>query len=389
MEKGKTMKTTHLCLIVGLSTGLGGCGASTYRTLPSERDIPALRELLEDEEARPVTTMRFETQVGDEPPAKIAIHETGRESPDRIVVLLHGCSSSHQTWRFLAGDLGADHRLVLVDLLGCGMSDCPDPASLGPHGYSPDAMAHRVSQALDAYLETREQQSKITLVGHSLGGAIALRMMGSRELRARYERVASRVDRMVLLSPLDVEFINPPVVLRELANVTPMEIAIGDTTGILRQRVASGIHDSVYDPRQRALREDVDWLCAALTRTNTLLAFQAILRQAVPMNDDRPDWSAIRSIVADYANVDVPCLIVWGRYDETLPESMGFKLTAQIPTAELHVVENCKHSVQLERPILAAKLVREFPWRGTDHVRVPGRVWPGTDTVDTLASIAP
>jgi pimeloyl-ACP methyl ester carboxylesterase len=221
-------------------------------------------------------------------------------------------------------------------------------------------MAHRVSQALDAYLETREQQSKITLVGHSLGGAIALRMMGSRELRARYERVASRVDRMVLLSPLDVEFINPPVVLRELANVTPMEIAIGDTTGILRQRVASGIHDSVYDPRQRALREDVDWLCAALTRTNTLLA-----------------------------NVDVPCLIVWGRYDETLPESMGFKLTAQIPTAELHVVENCKHSVQLERPILAAKLVREFPWRGTDHVRVPGRVWPGTDTVDTLASIAP
>jgi pimeloyl-ACP methyl ester carboxylesterase len=250
-------------------------------------------------------------------------------------------------------------------------------------------MAHRVSQALDAYLETREQQSKITLVGHSLGGAIALRMMGSRELRARYERVASRVDRMVLLSPLDVEFINPPVVLRELANVTPMEIAIGDTTGILRQRVASGIHDSVYDPRQRALREDVDWLCAALTRTNTLLAFQAILRQAVPMNDDRPDWPAIRSIVADYANVDVPCLIVWGRYDETLPESMGFKLTAQIPTAELHVVENCKHSVQLERPRLAAKLVREFPWRGLDHVRAPSRVWPGTDTVDALASIAP
>jgi pimeloyl-ACP methyl ester carboxylesterase len=269
------------------------------------------------------------------------------------------------------------------------MSDCPDPANLGPHGYAPDAMAHRVLQALDAYLDTRTQQPKITLVGHSLGGLIALRMMGSHELRARYDRVARRVDRMVLLSPVDAEFVNPPATLRAMATVSPMEIAIGDATGILRRRVASGIHDSVFDPRQRALREDVDWLCAALTRTDTLLALQAILRQAVPMNGDRPDWPAIRSIVADYANVDVPCIIVWGRYDETLPESMGFKLTAQIPTAELHVVEDCKHSVHLERPRLAAKLVREFPWQGLDHVRAPSRVWPGTDTVGALASTAP
>jgi hypothetical protein len=34
------MKTTQLCLILGIWFVLGGCGGSAYRTLPSERDIP-------------------------------------------------------------------------------------------------------------------------------------------------------------------------------------------------------------------------------------------------------------------------------------------------------------------------------------------------------------
>ena len=97
-----------------------------------------------------------------------------------------------------------------------------------------------------------------------------------------------------------------------------------------------------------------------LTQRDTRLALQAVFTQTVPMRDGRPDWPAIHSVVADYANVDVPCLIVWGARDETLPVAMGFKLAAQLPNAQLHVVPDCMHSVHLEDPVLCANLIRDF-----------------------------
>ncbi len=78
------------------------------------------------------------------------------------------------------------------------------------------------------------------------------------------------------------------------------------------------------------------------------------------MDGDDLDWAAVQRIVDDYANVDVPCLILWGAYDDTLPVSMGFKLEDQIPTAELYIVEDCMHSIQLEYPVLVAEAIRSF-----------------------------
>ena len=60
-------------------------------------------------------------------------------------------------------------------------------------------------------------------------------------------------------------------------------------------------------------------------------------------------------------------------------------LTAQIPTAEFHVVEDCKHSVKPKRPFLAATLVRHFSWTGHTQGYTPSRVWPAERTIDRLA----
>ncbi len=335
---------------------LGGC-TSTYSTLVSENDVDELLELREAAATSPRWSTRIPTYIGEEP-LYIAIEETGHLSKDRVVVLVHGCSSDRETWRHVVGALGNDHDLILVDLLGCGMSDCPLPASVGPRGYSPDAMAERILQALDAYLLDRPE-ARITLVGHSVGGTITLRMTACPTLRARHAAFLERVDRMVLLAPMDVEFPNPPPVIVDLAKVTGMEIAIGDITGILREKVSQAILASVINPN-RALREDVDRFCDALRQPRTRLPLQAILMQARPMDGDDLDWPAVQRIVGDYANVEVPCLILWGEYDDTLPVSMGFKLEKQIPTAELYIVEDCMHSIQLERPVLVADVIRRF-----------------------------
>ena len=105
----------------------------------------------------------------------------------------------------------------------------------------------------------------------------------------------------------------------------------------------------------------MDSLYEILTNRERLLALQAILKQAIPRRKDgQLDWERAEPIVADYVNIDVPCLILWGEYDETLPLAMGYKLANQIPTAEIHVVPDCKHSMQLEHPVLLAEVIRRY-----------------------------
>ena len=72
------------------------------------------------------------------------------------------------------------------------------------------------------------------------------------------------------------------------------------------------------------------------------------------------DRERIRRIVAGYANIDVPCLIIWGARDSALPISMGYKLMHHIPGAELYILEHCRHSIQIEHPAHCAAVIREF-----------------------------
>ncbi len=126
------MNASYFWPILASSMVLGGC-TSTYTGLVSEHDDPVLLELHQDATAYPRSETRIPTIIGDVP-GSIGFEEIGQRSDDRVVVLLHGCSSYRNTWRHVVGALGNDHDLILIDLLGCGMSDCPSPASVGPRG---------------------------------------------------------------------------------------------------------------------------------------------------------------------------------------------------------------------------------------------------------------
>ncbi len=358
--RGEIARIALAGVVVLLALGLGGCSTSSaYLAIKSETDLAPYAQLTSLWAARPITTKSIPTKIGDGPVVKLAIHETGNMGSDHVIVLIHGVFADHRAWRFVASALGDDYDLIMIDLPGSGASDCPDPQLVGPNGYSPDAMAERVLQALEVHLAHRRPTPQITLVAHSLGGMIAIRMMGSAQLRSRHEQILGLVDRMVLISPADVELINPPALFVQIAELTEVEIMLGDLTGLLMNRVCQGTRDSVSDP-EMALREEADTRYQMLTQLDTRLALQAVFTQTVPMRDGRPDWPAIHRVVADYANVDVPCLIVWGARDETLPVAMGYKLAAQLPNAQLHVVPNCMHSVHLEDPVLCANLIRDF-----------------------------
>jgi pimeloyl-ACP methyl ester carboxylesterase len=84
-----------------------------------------------------------------------------RDAP--ALLLIHGTAASLRTWQPMVPLLSGAHRVIRVDLLGCGRSSTPDGAS-----YTVPDQARRVGTALD-----RLGVERATVVGHSSGGVIA------------------------------------------------------------------------------------------------------------------------------------------------------------------------------------------------------------------------
>lgn len=83
----------------------------------------------------------------------------------RTIVLLHGMFGDGTQWRVVADLLADDFRVIVVDLLGHGKSPSPQGARYTPREHS---------AALRATLEKLNATEDATIVGYSMGGAVAL-----------------------------------------------------------------------------------------------------------------------------------------------------------------------------------------------------------------------
>lgn len=82
------------------------------------------------------------------------------------IVFLHGFGADQKVWRFAAPAFEATHRVVLFDHLGCGQSDMAD------HGTGHDRLEAYADDVV-AVVEALGLQ-RVVLVGHSVGGIIAM-----------------------------------------------------------------------------------------------------------------------------------------------------------------------------------------------------------------------
>jgi 2-hydroxy-6-oxonona-2,4-dienedioate hydrolase len=378
--------TTIMCLaLTGLLPGLEGSAAgaqpsvsrrclagtkgaeelhkktqSFLLSIPSENDIPELAALLENFHALPRRQVTISTWNNDKR-VDLSVTQVGYGTNDTVFLALHGVLSDHENWRYLVGALGGRFDYWLVDLPGCGLSQKPSPARLGEHGYAPEAIADRVWQALQPMLEQRQNQVRIILAGHSLGGMVAVRMLGDPALREKYAQPRQQVMSLVLFAPCDPAVGIEIKTFVEIADLKPWKISVGDALGLVRNKVAHADHDSFCNSNF-ATRESAENLLRAFLDGDRFRASQAMIRQAIPGWDKsrKPDWNAIQRLVGQYDNVDVPCLIIWGERDETFPEWMGHKIKDHIRGSILKELPYCKHSAMLERPRTCAELIIEF-----------------------------
>jgi pimeloyl-ACP methyl ester carboxylesterase len=104
------------------------------------------------------------------------------------VLLLHSSLSSHKQWLPLAALLSEHHRLLLPDLLGYGRNSAAEFSANPSHSLAIEAAA------ILAQLPDEVRQQPVILIGHSFGGAVALHLARTAQLKLKalilYEPVA-------------------------------------------------------------------------------------------------------------------------------------------------------------------------------------------------------
>jgi pimeloyl-ACP methyl ester carboxylesterase len=328
--------------------------------LPSETNSPFLAPLAAAWQQLAPEVQRCPT-VRSNHTVNLAVHRI-RTSPGRpVLVFIHGLLSDHLTWQYVAAALAADYELWLVDLPGCGESDAPKPSALEPDGYSVTAMGERVLQALQQCLHEAQPGQPLTLIGHSLGGTVVLRMMGAPSLQARYAGVLQRVERIVLLAPCDLAVNGVPAKFQALLGLKGWMVGLGQGLGVLEPKVRA-LTQTSYHVSECATLEQERRYAHVLEDAGHREAAKAMLLQAVPFDPKtrRPKWNEIDALVADYANIHAPTLIAYGDWDETLSAAMGNKLKDEIAGSLLVRIPGRGHALPTEDPALCADLIRRF-----------------------------
>lgn len=328
--------------------------------LPDEAENPRLGALAEAWQRCAPELGRIPT-VRSNQLAYVAIQRI-RLAPGRpVLFLLHGILSDHETWQYVAAATASDYELWLADLPGCGESDSLKPSDAEPDAYSLTALGERMLQVLRDCLADTTPAQRLTLVGHSLGASVEIRMLSAPHLQTNYSDVLLRVDHAVLLAPCDLALNSVPQNFITVLGLQHWMISAGDVLGVTDARLRQVVRAGYQQPGCATIQQQSRFSHNVKDSAH-LKASQWMLRSAIPFDKKtlRPIWNEIDPLVADYARIRTPVLIIFGERDETLSASMGNKLKDEIPGASLVKVPGCGHSLPTEEPAVCSRLIRWF-----------------------------
>jgi pimeloyl-ACP methyl ester carboxylesterase len=248
------------------------------------------------------------------------------------VLLVHGLACHVEDWAENIHALAGRHRVYALDMVGCGRSDKPRGS------YTLSRLVRFVGDFMRAL-----NIERASLVGHSLGGAVALLFAQS---------FPQQVEKLVL--------VNSAGLGREvdlLLRASSLPVAGRWLTRPRREGVARYLLKATYDPAiVTSELVEASYQLAALPGAQRALL--ATLRAVIDLGGIRR--AVYRPILDNLAHIAAPCLVIWGRQDRILPAAHAAVAGAKIPGAGVHVFDRCGHFTQWERPEEFNTLMQEF-----------------------------
>jgi len=268
----------------------------------------------------------------------VELHFTARGTGSTVVVL-HGLSDSERTWWPVMAELGQRHRVLGLDLPGCGLSARPDAS------YSLDWHARLVA----AWLE-RIGVTTCDVVGHSFGGGLAMWLLLYR---------ADAIRRLALVAPgglghevaLELRLAALPLVVEHAGQPW-----MGAVTRLMMCLNGGSLP---ADERRRARRVN--------GTAGTARAFARTVRDVI-------DWRGqTRHFLERAREVDaLPAMaLFWGEHDRIIPIRQGEALCSVLENCTLERFRGAGHFLHWERPReLSDSLLRFFDAASVPRARL-------------------
>lgn len=271
---------------------------------------------------------------------KLKVHYEMAGTSDATLLLLHGNFGSSRWWQPVLERLPEGYRAYAPDMRGCGRTERP---GFGHHIEVLAADVHAFATSLDL--------RSVHLVGHSLGGAIAL------DVALRYPEL---VRSLTLVTP-------PPAEGRSVVDKA-------DLFGHWLSRLFDVDRDTLVVTLGAAYRllhhlgANRPLLRSALKRLTPTLSdgdtFNALVREAARMAPEAvvghlralDEWN----VEAALGQLDIPALVVGGAQDVLIAPEALERFTRELPKGRLVIWQDVGHSIQLEQPERFVRLLLDF-----------------------------
>ncbi|HEU4705996.1 MAG TPA: alpha/beta fold hydrolase [Solirubrobacterales bacterium] len=262
-----------------------------------------------------------------------AVYRVAGSGPD--VVLVHGMVNSSRHWEEVAQRLAGSYRVIAPDLIGHGDAATPrGDYSLGAHA------------AAIRDLLTTIGVERATIVGHSLGGGVAMQF---------FYQFPQRTERLALISSGGLGHDVSPLLRgaalpgsSALLRLATRPRVVGALAGAGARLGARGNSTGVYlTAVARAL--------APLQDSGSRRAFLQTLRSVI-------DFEGQKVSARDrlYLLGEMPTLIVWGERDRTIPISHGLEAQHSIPNCRFETLPRAAHFPNLEDPAGLAEVLGDW-----------------------------
>ena len=261
-------------------------------------------------------------QTADVGGRKISYAGAGQDGD--VVLLVHGYGGDRNSWLFLQEPLAARYQVYALDLPGHGTS----AKDVGEGSLS--VLADAVTGVLDALGAERAH-----LVGHSMGGAVAL---------AAAARDPARIASLTLIAP---------------SGFGP-EINAGYLRGFAdaqTRRELKAVIGQLFDDEGLVTRQLVDDLLAYKRLDGVDEALHALADTLLDGEAQRGDSAASLAAIGGAA----PVTVIWGRADRIIPAAQA----ESVAGAVRHLIDGAGHMPQMERPAEVQAAIEETIARST------------------------
>jgi pimeloyl-ACP methyl ester carboxylesterase len=256
----------------------------------------------------------------------------GGEGP--VLLLIHGMAGTCENWRSVIEPLARQHTVIAPDLPGHGLS------AGGPGDYS---LGNLAAGLRDLLLVLGHERA--TLVGHSLGGGIAMQFS---------YQFPEMVDRLVLVSSGGLGLEVSPVLRAAALPGADLFIAATATTG---QKIGGAIGRGLAKVGMKPAADvaEVARGYGSLAEPARRKAFLATLRSVVGTEGQR-----VSAVDRFYLAEAVPVLIVWGARDPIIPVGHGEDAHRALPGSNLEIFDGVGHLPQIEQPSRFVTVLEDF-----------------------------